>query len=93
MHGKHGIKGHIVAMLGIGGLIFVGLLLTGRSAGESLYLAAVLSCPVMMIGMMLTMRGNDHGHDDEASASSTQRPTLADADAEPSDDSAGHRHQ
>ena len=91
MHGKHGIKGHIVAMLGIGGLIFVGLLLTGRSAGESLYLAAVLSCPVMMIGMMLTMRGVDHGHEEHAGANSTRQPTVA--DTERTDESAGHRHQ
>ncbi len=66
MHGKHGVKSHIVAMIWIGGAIFVGLLLTGRSASESLYLAAVLSCPVMMIGMVVTMRGSEAKHDDHS---------------------------
>ncbi len=51
MHGSHGVKSHIAQLIGIGGAIFVGVLPTGRLASESLYLAAVLSCPLMRIGM------------------------------------------
>jgi hypothetical protein len=53
-------------MLGIGALVFVVLLGTGRSFQEALPLAAILACPLMMIGMMFMMRGgngNQRGDD------------------------------
>ena len=64
----HGSKNHLLGMLGIGALVLVGLLVAGRSLREALPLAAVLACPLMMIGMMFMMRGgNNHQHDNNAS--------------------------
>lgn len=64
----------IYVALGIGALVFVVLLGTGRSFQEALTLAFVLACPLMMIGMMFMMRGGngqqlgndatDHRHSD-----------------------------
>jgi hypothetical protein len=46
-------------MLAIGGAILVVLVATGRSLGEAVPVAAVLACPLMMIGMLFIMlRGN-----------------------------------
>ena len=71
---NHGGKSHLLGMLGIGALVFVVLLGTGRSFQEALTLALVLACPLMMIGMMFMMRGGngqqlgndatDHRHSD-----------------------------
>ncbi|MCR6492082.1 DUF2933 domain-containing protein [Cellulomonas sp. P24] len=64
---NHGGKNHLLAMLGIFAVILVVLLAAGRSFGEALPLAAVLACPVMMIGMMFMMRGdNGHQHGDDS---------------------------
>jgi hypothetical protein len=63
----HGGKNHLFGMLGIGALVLVVLLAAGRSVGEALPLAALLACPLMMIGMMFMMRGdgsNNHQHDE-----------------------------
>jgi Protein of unknown function (DUF2933) len=65
-HG-HGMKGHLLWMLGIGGVVLVVLLGAGRTLGESLPLALFLACPLMMIGMMFMMRGdNGHQHGNDA---------------------------
>ena len=56
---NHGGKNHLLGMLGIGALILVVLLGTGRTFREALPLAAFLACPLMMIGMMFMMRGNN----------------------------------
>ena len=56
---NHGGKNHLVGMAGIGVLVLLGLLIAGRSVGEALPLAALLACPLMMIGMMfMMMRGS-----------------------------------
>jgi hypothetical protein len=64
----HGGKSHLLGMVGIGALVLVVLLFAGKSFGEALPLAALLACPLMMIGMMFMMRGgnNSHQHDDNA---------------------------
>ena len=63
---NHGGKNHLLGMLGIFAVILVVLLAAGRSFGEALPLAAVLACPLMMIGMMFMMRGdNGHQHGDD----------------------------
>lgn len=65
---RHGGKNHLFGMLGIGALVLVVLLLAGRSFREALPLAALLACPLMMIGMIFMMRGdNGHQHDNDAS--------------------------
>ncbi|WP_372594674.1 hypothetical protein [Actinotalea sp.] len=85
------MKKHLLSMLGIGGLIFVGLLVSGRSASEALYLAAVLACPVMMVGMMLMMRGQQHD-DDHPTDEVTKQGAVA-TDAERTEVAADHRHR
>jgi hypothetical protein len=65
---NHGGKNHLLGMIGIGAVVLVALLVAGRSFRESLPLAAVLACPLMMIGMMFMMRGgNSHQHNDDSS--------------------------
>ena len=60
---NHGGKGHLLGMLGIGALVLVVLLGTGRSFQEALPLALFVACPLMMVGMMFMMRGgNEHQH-------------------------------
>jgi len=58
---NHGGKSHLLWMLGLGGVIFIVLLGTGRSVGQALPLALFLACPLMMVGMMFMM-GGDKGH-------------------------------
>ncbi len=58
---NHSGKGHLLWMLGLGGVIFVVLLGTGRSVGQASLLALFLACPLMMVGMMFMM-GGDKGH-------------------------------
>ena len=63
---NHGGKNHLLWMLGIGGVVLVVLLGTGRSFQQALPYAIFLACPLMMVGMMFMMRGgNDQqqGHD------------------------------
>ena len=65
---NHGGKIHLLGMIGIGAVVLVILLVAGRSFRESLPLAAVLACPLMMIGMIFMMRGgNSHRHDEASS--------------------------
>ena len=63
---NHGGKSHLFEMLGIGALVLVVLLGTGRSFQQALPLALFLACPLMMVGMMFMMRGGNgqhHGND------------------------------
>ena len=63
---NHGGKSHLFGMLGIGALVLLVLLGTGRSLQQALPLALFLACPLMMVGMMVMMRGgnqNQHGSD------------------------------
>jgi Na+(H+)/acetate symporter ActP len=58
---NHGGKSHLLWMLGIGGVVLVVLLGTGRSLQQALPYALFLACPLMMVGMMfMMMRGNGH---------------------------------
>ncbi|PFG32409.1 DUF2933 domain-containing protein [Sanguibacter antarcticus] len=58
---NHGGKSHLLGMLGIAAAVLIVLLAAGRSFSEALTLAAVLACPLMMVGMMFMMRrGHDH---------------------------------
>jgi Protein of unknown function (DUF2933) len=59
---NHGGKNHLLGMLGIGGIVLVVLLGTGRSLQQALPLALFLACPLMMVGMMFQMRGNNGQH-------------------------------
>jgi len=70
---NHGGKSHLLGMLGIGALVLVVLLVAGRSLREALPLAAVLACPLMMIGMMFMMRGDNHQHDNSTSTDPVSR--------------------
>ncbi len=56
---NHGGKNHLLGMLGIGAVGLVVLLGTGRSLQQALPLALFLACPLMMVGMMFMMRGNN----------------------------------
>jgi hypothetical protein len=56
---NHGGKSHLLGMLGIGALVLVVLLGTGRSFQDALPFALFLACPLMMFGMMFMMRGNN----------------------------------
>jgi hypothetical protein len=70
---SHGTRGHLWGMVGIGAVVLLGLMATGRSFSQALPLAAALACPLMMIGMMFMM-GNGRGHqgtDDDASVRDT----------------------
>ena len=63
---NHGGKNHLLWMLGIGGVVLVVLLGTGRSFQQALPYALFLACPLMMVGMMFIMRGGNgqqHGND------------------------------
>jgi|GEM_PF-721568 len=60
---NHGGKSHLLWMLGIGGAVLVVQFGLGRSLEQSLPLAFLVACPLMMIGMMFMMGGdNDHKH-------------------------------
>jgi hypothetical protein len=56
---NHGGKNHLLGMLGIGVVVLVVLLGTGRSLQQALPVAAFLACPLMMVGMMFMMRANN----------------------------------
>ena len=58
---NHGGKNHLLGMLGIGGVVLVGLLATGSSLKTALPYAALLACPVMMVGMMFMMMRGGNG--------------------------------
>ena len=62
-------KNHLKYMLIAGGAIAAVLLATGVRPGQALLTAAVLACPLMMVGMMFFMNrgangGNTHSHSD-----------------------------
>jgi len=57
---NHGGKSHLLGMLGIGAVVLVVLLGTGRSFQQALPLALFLACPLMMVGMMFMMRGGNN---------------------------------
>lgn len=57
---NHSGMGHLKGMAVIVGGVFVLLLLLGKAPGEALSLAAIVACPLMMVGMML---GGGHGGD------------------------------
>lgn len=59
---NHSGAGHLKGMALLVAGVFVVLLLLGRAPGEALLLAAVLSCPLMM---MLMMAGGHGGHQSE----------------------------
>jgi hypothetical protein len=59
---NHGGKNHLLGMLGIGALVLVVLLGTGRSFQQALPYAAFLACPLMMAGMMFMMMRGGNGH-------------------------------
>ena len=64
---NHGGKSHLLGMLGIGTVVLVVLLGTGRSLQQALPLALFLACPLMMVGMMFMMRGgNGQQHSNDA---------------------------
>jgi hypothetical protein len=63
---NHGGKNHLLWMLGIGAVVLVVLLGSGRSFQQALPYALFLACPLMMVGMMFMMRGSNdrqQGHD------------------------------
>ena len=64
---NHGGKSHLFGMLGVGALVLVVLLGTGRSFQQALSFALLLACPLMMFGMMFMMMrgGNGQQHDDD----------------------------
>jgi len=67
-------------MLGIAAVVVVVLLAAGRSFSEALPLAAVLACPLMMVGMMFMMR---KGHD-KSDHDTTEPPALTPTSSAPS---------
>ena len=86
---NHGGKNHLLGMLGIFAIVLVVLLAAGRSFGEALPLAALLACPLMMIGMMFMMRGDnghqhcedpttDHAHDHDHTTPTASQGTISD---------------
>ncbi len=58
---SHSPLSHLVGMLAAAAVILVVLVVAGRSWGEALPLAALLACPLMMIGMVFMM-GRTQGH-------------------------------
>lgn len=61
---NHSPLSHLGGMAAAAAVILVVLVVAGRSWGEALPLAALLACPLMMIGMMFMMgRTQSHGPD------------------------------
>ncbi|TFB99769.1 hypothetical protein E3O42_12765 [Cryobacterium adonitolivorans] len=75
---NHGGKSHLIGMIVIGVVILGGLLVAGRSIGEALPIAAVLACPVMMIGMMFMMMRGKNKNNDTAQDSHVHGTTSTD---------------
>ena len=84
---NHGGKNHLLGMLGIAAVVLVVLLGTGRSLQQALPVAAFLACPLMMVGMMFMMRGNNgqqqgndtNEHRDHDAVNEPQDPTRTSA--------------
>jgi hypothetical protein len=78
---NHGGKNHALGMLGIGALVLVVLVLSGKSVAQALPFAALLACPLLMLGMMVMMgRGNGRqsGGDPTIHADHDARPEWQD---------------
>lgn len=82
---NYGGKSHLIGMIVIGVVILGGLLVAGKSIGEALPFAALLACPVMMIGMVFMMIRSGKGkntdtaptaHTDRNAAASEASPTT-----------------
>ena len=85
---NHGGKNHLLGMLGIGAVVLVVLLGSGRSLQQALPLALFLACPLMMVGMMFMMRGNNdqqQGNNDQQQGNNTNGNHEHDAVNEPQD--------
>ncbi|WP_022916717.1 DUF2933 domain-containing protein [Ruania albidiflava] len=75
MHTNH--RSHLLIILGTAVLAVLALLAAGRSLGEALPLAALLACPLMMIGMMFMDHGRHGQHPQRTDAApSAERPTA-----------------
>lgn len=55
-------RNHLVTMLAGGAVLLVVLLAAGVPLANALPYAAILACPLMMIGMMWAMNRNGGGH-------------------------------
>lgn len=80
---NHSGKSHLLGMLAAALVALAVLLAAGRSFGEALPLAALLACPLMMIGMLFMMgRGTSHGahgsgsHEGSCHAETDDRPVV-----------------
>ena len=75
---SHSPTSHLVGMAAAAAVIVVVLVVAGRSWGEALPLAALLACPLMMIGMMFMMgrtQGHEHGQATERDTVDAAAPT------------------
>jgi hypothetical protein len=73
---------HLTHMLLGGAAILAVLLVAGVPLGAALTYAAVLACPLMMVGMMLMMNhGNDHRDASSAKRSDDGNPKAIDTTA------------
>ncbi|MEO8519006.1 MAG: DUF2933 domain-containing protein [Dermatophilaceae bacterium] len=97
MHGhNHGGKNHLFGMLGIGAIVLLVLLGTGRSLQQALPLALLLACPLMMVGMMVMMRGgnqNQQGSDTEQRTAANDRDHGAPSERQDAPTSTSARSQ
>ena len=81
---SHSPTSHLAGMLAAGAVIVMVLVVAGRSWGEALPLAALLACPLMMIGMMFMMgRTQGHGMDHSEQRSEDGRGETVDAGSPP----------
>lgn len=71
---NHSGAGHLKGMALLVAGVFVVLLLLGRAPGEALLLAAVLSCPLMMVLMMVGGHGGHGGHAEHGPQDHTDDP-------------------
>lgn len=83
---NHGGLAHVKWMALIAAGLFGVLLLFGNSAGEALRYAVLLSCPLMMVAMML---GGHSGHSGHGSKGSDE---ASDAPYGDRDEPVGHHH-
>lgn len=79
---NHSGAGHLKGMVLITAGAFVILLLLGKSAGEAFTYAALLACPLMMVGMMFG------GHGSHGSSSGENPGKVSSEDEHP-----GHVHR
>jgi hypothetical protein len=82
---NHGGKNHLLGMLGIGAFVLVVLLATGSSLRTALPFAALLACPLMMVGMMFMMmrggNGRQQGNDAQNQPAQTDTTDHSNRDA------------